>query len=286
MPNAFQFSDEYLDEVRRKFPAKYTPAIIDTIVLELRSRLITSGTVLDPYAGIGGIHKLREHLPGIHTIGMEIEPEFAACSEGVYVGDSAQLGKVIPRDQLDDVVAVVTSPDYGNRLADQYLGSDNEKCRVCNGRGWVPTVEFLNAHPGDWTLADVHEDQRVGCTGCEQTGKAKSKRMGYAIAMGRKSSPGSGTRHQFGTKYRSLHLGVLGAVVEAVNPGTLLVYNVSSSLDTAGYRPVMEWWLTSIARCANIQALVPIETPRLGFGANHDRRAHAEHLIIARTPLR
>ena len=271
---ALQLTDEELDGIRRRFPAKFSPSIIETIVLELRSRLITSGTVFDPYAGIGGIHQLRDHLPGIHTIGMEIEPEFAACSEGVYVGDSAQLAKVIPRDQLDDVVAVVTSPDYGNRLADQYLGSDEEKCRNCAS---------LDTPAG---MVKTSPTEFETCPKCNGTQRAKSKRMGYAIAMGRKSSPGSGTRHQFGTKYRSLHLGVLGAVVEAVNPGTLLVYNVSSSLDVAGYRPVMEWWLTSIARCANIQALVPIETPRLGFGANHDRRAHAEHLIVARTPLR
>ena len=40
-----------------------------------------------------------------------------------------------------------------------------------------------------------------------------------------------------------------------------------------------------IARRADIKALVPIETARQKFGANHDARVPAEHLIVARTPI-
>lgn len=261
------FTDEQLAEIRRKFPAKYSEPILDQIALELRARLITAGTVLDPYAGIGGIHALRDLLPGIDTLGVEIEEPFAACHPDTLWGDSRELAKRIG-DRAGTVTAVVTSPDYGNRLADQYLGSENEKCRACDGKG------------GTYKL-----DEPINCPACNGTGRSKSRRMGYAIALGRKCDPRSGARYQFGKKYRDLHLGVLGAVCETVPAGTLLIYNVSSSIADKGYRPVMEWWVTEIARRADIKALVPIETARLKFGANYDARVPAEHLIIARTPI-
>jgi hypothetical protein len=258
------FTDDELAEVRRRFPAKYSEPILEQIALELRARLITAGTVLDPYAGIGGIHALRELLPGIDTLGVEIEEPFAACHPDTLWGDSRELAKRIG-DRAGTVTAVVTSPDYGNRLADQYLGSPNEKCRRCSGTGTTMTA-------GD-------------CGDCGGSGKAPSKRMGYAIALGRKCDPRSGARYQFGKKYRDLHLGILAAVCETIPAGTLLIYNVSSSIAEKGYRPVMEWWVTEIARRADIKALVPVETARLKFGANHDARVPAEHLIIARTPI-
>lgn len=277
------FTDEQLAEVRRKFPAKYSEPILEQIALELRARLITAGTVLDPYAGIGGIHALRDLLPGIDTLGVEIEEPFAACHPDTLWGDSRELAKRIG-DRAGTITAVVTSPDYGNRLADQYLGSDNETCRECKGRGWVPKDRELDG------LADGDPDSiadyaRADCPKCEGSGKSRSRRMSYAIALGRKCDPRSGARYQFGKSYRDLHLGILGAVCETVPAGTLLIYNVSSSIADKGYRPVMEWWVTEIARRADIKALVPIETARLKFGANYDARVPAEHLIIARTPI-
>lgn len=252
-----------IDEIRRKFPAKFSAPILEQIALELRARLIM-GTVLDPYGGIGGIHALRDAVPGLDTVAVEIEPEFAACHPDTLCGDSRLLGEVLG-DRAGTITAVVTSPDYGNRLADQYLGSENEKCRRCDGFG-----------------TNTDGDR---CSNCAGSGKAPSRRMGYAIALGRKCDPRSGARYQFGKKYRDLHLGILGAVVDTVPPGTLLIYNVSSSIAEKGYRPVMEWWVTEIARRADIKALVPIETDRLKFGANYDARVPAEHLIIARTCL-
>lgn len=261
---------EQIEEMRRKFPAKFSAPILDQITLELRSRLLPPGAlILDPYAGVGGIHELRERLE-VETIGVEIEPEFAACSPWTVQGDSRQLAQVLDGDTRANVAAVVTSPDYGNRLADQYLGSDNEKCRKCSGTGKVETMP-----PPD--------SIRIPCEQCAGSGKARSRRMGYAIALGRKCDPRSGARYHFGKKYRDLHLGILGALTTSLPDGTLLIYNVSSSISDKGYRPVMEWWVTEIARRADFEALVPIETARLKFGANHDARVPAEHLIVART---
>lgn len=68
--------------------------------------------ILDPFAGIG---KLRKIVPDM--IANEIEPEWALMS-GVpgIVGDATELA-------FDDEVfdAVVTSPTYGNRMADSFV---------------------------------------------------------------------------------------------------------------------------------------------------------------------
>lgn len=275
---------EEIERIRKSFPAKFSAPILDQIELELRSRLLPPGAlILDPYAGVGGIHALRDRLE-VETIGVEIEPEFAACSPWTVQGDSRQLAQVLDADTRSNVAAVVTSPDYGNRLADQYLGSDEEKCRPCRGEG----MELRAPEPGE---VDESEDVltpmkvRTGreCPNCGGSGKARSRRMGYAITLGRKCDPRSGARYHFGKTYRDLHLGILGAVVNSLPSGTLLIYNLSSSISDKGYRPVMEWWVTEIARRAQFEALVPIETARLKFGANSDARVPAEHLIVAHT---
>jgi hypothetical protein len=249
-----------LDEVRKRFPAKFSPEILDELTLELRARLF-AGTILDPYGGIGGIHALPWE-----TTAVEIEPEFAACHEGTICADSRHLDIALG-ERYGTFGAVVTSPDYGNRFADQYLGSDDEKCRACAGTG-------LTEPTGERPQSD--------CEKCAGTGKAKSKRASYAVALGRKCSPGSGARFQFGKQYRDLHLAVLNAAIGAVIPGGLLLYNVSSSIHQNSYRPVMEWWLTEIAQRAEILALRSVETSRLKFGANGDARVPAEHIIVAR----
>lgn len=260
-----------IDQIRRDFPARYSAPIIDQIRVELRSRLITDGTLLDPFCGIGGIHVLRED--GYDTLGVEIEPEFAACDARTTEGDSTRITSIpAMKDHVGRVRAIVTSPAYGNRFSDGYLGSDNEKCRRCNGSGQEPVaVNAVNSATRD-------------CTMCGATGKAKSKRRGYAIALGRRTSPNSGGGMAWGPRYRSMHGEVIQQCDRMLEPGGWWMVNVSSFLNTDGYQPVMEWWLGAIARVARVDGLVAIETRRMKHGQNGDRRVPAEHLIIARSP--
>jgi len=80
--------------------------------------------VLDPFAGVGGIHDLRQ-LVDIKTVGVELEPEWAEKHPDTQVGSALDL-------QFDDEMfdAIVTSPTYGNRLADHHEASDPEKRRT------------------------------------------------------------------------------------------------------------------------------------------------------------
>jgi SAM-dependent methyltransferase len=79
--------------------------------------------VLDPFAGTGRIHKLAELGP-YDTIGIEIEPEWAAMHERTFRGNALAL-----QFEADSFDAVVTSPTYGNRFADKHTPKDASRRR-------------------------------------------------------------------------------------------------------------------------------------------------------------
>jgi tRNA G10 N-methylase Trm11 len=96
-------------------PAPFSFGIIDLI--RYKGLLPAKGIVLDPFAGIGGVHALATDT--LKTVGIEIEPEWAAAHRDTLVGDATSL-PFGPRS-FD---AVVTSPTYGNRYADHHEARD------------------------------------------------------------------------------------------------------------------------------------------------------------------
>ncbi len=93
--------------------------------------------VLDPFAGVGTIHDLR--YDGFDTVGVELEPEWAAKSPHTVCGDSRDLTATLTRaGQTPLFDAIVTSPAYGNRMADNYagdaVGSKRFTYRIALGR--------------------------------------------------------------------------------------------------------------------------------------------------------
>lgn len=111
-------------------PAKYSEKILEVlrpIVAEL------PGPILDPFAGTGRIHDLGRD----DTYGIEIEPEWAAMHDRTLCGDATAL----PFGDAT-IGSIVTSPTYGNRMADTYDGRDGSKrhtYRIALGRELAPT---------------------------------------------------------------------------------------------------------------------------------------------------
>ena len=109
------------DTVPVLHPARFSDAVLDRIGTMLDEYQV-NGVVLDPFAGAGKIHRLA--TPTRRTVGVEIEPEWAATHPGTIVGNALALG--FGAESID---AVVTSPCYGNRLADHHEARDGSTRR-------------------------------------------------------------------------------------------------------------------------------------------------------------
>jgi SAM-dependent methyltransferase len=109
-------------------PAKFSDPILDVlrpIVADL------PGPILDPFAGTGRIHDLGRD----DTIGVELEPEWATLHPRTEQGNALSL-----RFADDEIGSIVTSPTYGNRMADTYAGDGTRRhtYRIALGRELSP----------------------------------------------------------------------------------------------------------------------------------------------------
>jgi SAM-dependent methyltransferase len=128
-PTALQVR-EAVDNVREPEPTagvgeRGHPAVYSRPVLRVIRELLGGDSerykrVLDPFAGTGRIHDLREY--GFETIGIELEKEWADLSEFTKQGTALKTG--LRKGSVD---AVATSPTYGNRLADSYEATDPDR---------------------------------------------------------------------------------------------------------------------------------------------------------------
>ncbi len=95
-------------------PAVFHPKLLAVIAAMLKE--IGAVTVLDPFAGVGKVHTLAQEIPYLITVGVELEPEWANQHPATRVGDATAL----PPAWTGRFDAIVTSPGFGNRMADQF----------------------------------------------------------------------------------------------------------------------------------------------------------------------
>ena len=102
-----------------KHPAKYSKSLMP--VLQSAVPPDRFPMVLDPFAGTGRIHELENA-----TYGVELEREWADMHEHTIHGDAIKyLDQCMWWGMTYD--AVVTSPCYGNRMADHHEAKDGSK---------------------------------------------------------------------------------------------------------------------------------------------------------------
>lgn len=106
----------------RNHCAKFSDSILEVLRKVIHEEwAATDGRieVLDPMAGVGRIHEMA--LPkAVKTVGIEIEPEWAACHPDTICGDATDL----PIEWTGRFAVTCTSMDYGNRFADQHDPKD------------------------------------------------------------------------------------------------------------------------------------------------------------------
>ena len=123
---------------------KKHPAVMNEKILDACNSLLPDKKmrILDPFAGIGSTAK---YLTNYDVVGIEIEKEWAVQNEHTICGDS--LTEIPKLGKFD---AIVTSPCYGNRMADDFKQSEE------NTRKYITYKHFLNKKLSNGTTANLH----------------------------------------------------------------------------------------------------------------------------------
>lgn len=250
-----------------RHPAKFSSSVLDAMAGLLDDLFPDGGRILDPFAGVGKIHEIADFEkrvlrspsgsteigPLFDIVGVELEPEWAAAHPATLVGDATSLPF---EEHVFD--AVVTSPCYGNRMADHHEAKD--ACSNCQG---------------------VHGD--LDCRACG--GSGLSRRNTYRHALGRELTAGSGAAFQWGPRYRHLHEAAWREAIRVVKPGGFLLVNISNHIREGEEQRVVEWHTNTLLLLGCfLHRVERVSTPRLGFGANGDARVDGENIIVVRTP--
>jgi len=261
----------------RPHPATYSDGVT-VVIAELLRRFVPTGSlVVDPFAGTGGIHV---HAPEWDTRGVELEPEWANQHPRTVVGDALALPW-----GAHEVQAIVTSPCYGNRMADTYMGSANEKCRECDGDGRYdpcPIDEHDHRRPDCPTPVPVIDLDMLGvCAGCLGTGRKRSKRHTYAIDLGRVPSEGSAAVMQWGPEYRAFHATAWREARRVLTPGGYFILNISDHYRDGLVQPVSLWHIATLVDLGlRYVDSVPVMTRRMKHGQNRKLRVPNEWVAL------
>lgn len=151
-----------MEATKVKHPARYSDALLPVFVEMLEG----ATRVLDPFGGTGKIFDLQPLLPDVYFAAVEIEPEWAAMHPQTVLGNALDL-PWIDRYFSD----IVTSPAYGNRMADHHEAKDSSRRNTYThaiGRKLHPDNsgamqwgdQYREFHAKAWA-----EAKRVLCTG-------------------------------------------------------------------------------------------------------------------------
>lgn len=265
-----------------KHPARFNDAVLHQAGLYLLGRAwadpkATAIRILDPMAGAGRVHELggvtiqdagmdsEPRAVSFETVGVELEPEWAAAHPRTIVGDALRL-------PFADITfdAIVVSPTYGNRMADHH--DAKEVCKNCRGQG------VLVVDPGE-TDDPIYEQ----CPKCGGEGRRDYKRNTYRHTLDRPLHPNNSGSLQWSSKYQTFHVRAWAEAARVTKPGGLGLFNVSNHIRGGRLMPVVGFHCFALERTGwEVQTVEKVDTPRLRQGANHELRVDGERLIVAR----
>ena len=223
-------------------PCPFSKALMPTLI-EACAGFPEGSLLVDPFAGIGRAGDIAA-VHGYRFVGVELEPEYAEQHPDVLVGDSTELTTLIPPGTVD---IIVTSPTYGGRMADQYLGSPKDR---------------------------EHE----AATG-------KIRRRTYAVSLRRTLAENNTGRYQWGDRYRLLHIDVWQECFKVLRPGGRMVLNVSNHIRKHEEQRVADWHDGVLQVLGFVRKeRIMVRTPRYRDGANRDARVAAEYVFIYERP--
>jgi hypothetical protein len=109
------------EDIAVKHPAKFSRELYDPIFKAWRDNRAEddNGWIVDPFAGVGRIHEIFRD-----ALAIEIEPEWA--DQSATLGDT-WCGDFFEWEPDRKISAIVTSPTYGNRMADHHDAQDGSR---------------------------------------------------------------------------------------------------------------------------------------------------------------
>lgn len=256
-----------------RHPAKFSPGVLNAVRLALLGERRLD--VLDPFAGVGRIHELHVEQ-GHNTVGVELQPEWAAAHPRTVVGDATRLP--FPGGSFD---VIATSPCYGNRMADHH--DAQERCRACVD-GLVERLATPDEVDNGYELGMAFDP----CGKCDGSGRRGHTRNTYAHALreaGAELATGSAAGMQWGPEYRALHIAAWQEATRVLRHGGLFVLNISNHIRDGDEQNVAEWHLYVLFTLGyRLRQVSAIGTRRNRHGANRQLRVAAELVAILERP--
>lgn len=240
-------------------PAAFSDGLLPVLGAEIDEYAVHKHTlrVLDPFAGVGRAFELPAYCHRrLDITGLEIEPEWAAA-RNMVVGDATAMDPKWTR-RFD---VIVTSPCYGNRMADHHEpgSTGRDTCTACNG----------------------HDP--ASCKKCKGTGL--TVRRTYRGALGRMPSEGSAATMQWGDAYRTLHEAAWREAWRVLRPDGIFVLNVKDHVRGGERQRVSAWHRRTVEAIGFIRvATTPIKLGGYRHGRNHDSRMDREYVFTFRRP--
>lgn len=115
--------------------------------------------------------------------------------------------------------------------------------------------------------------------------KDGSRRNTYTHTIGRDLTEGNTGKMQWGTEYKQKHISIWKEAYRILKVGGILILNVSDHIRKGEVINVSEWHKdTLISLGFNLQEEIKVETPRLRYGANANKRVDYEYIHVFSKP--